>query len=144
MRLRDTTGNLLCIIESSVLLAARVGTVSSGTQEVGGNVVRVNQHMMNTSTSLFFDSSQGHMTRLNRGTGATDPAPHAVLLSRIDDGAECEVMEYLRTVQVERAMQQNLKQGVSPPESCNQAALPVFRIDAMCDASCVSFNKVVV
>ena len=138
MRLRDKSGDLLCIIESTAL----VSEGGKATGDTGNVLVRVNQHMMNTCTSLFFDASTGQMSRLsNRGvsdTAATSP-PLAVLLSRVDDSVDCGVIEHLREVQVERAMTNRSRQTQQPLQmpqgASNQVVLPVFRIDAICDAS---------
>jgi hypothetical protein len=109
IRLRDNSGEALCLIESVVALD-------------GAAVVQVKQHLVNTSSSLFFDPSTGQLTRL---TGSTDSGANsqlAVLLSRLDDCAECGALRQLRA-----------RRGERPGAAAGP--LPVFRIEAICDAN---------
>jgi hypothetical protein len=109
IRLRDSSGEALCLIESVVALESIA-------------VVQVKQHLVNTSSSLFFDPSTGQLTRL---TGSTDSGANsqlAVLLSRLDDCAECGALRQLRA-----------RRGERPGAAAGP--LPVFRIEAICDAN---------
>jgi hypothetical protein len=109
MRLRDSSGDALCLIESVVALD-------------GTAVVQVKQHLVNTSSSLFFDPSTGQLTRLTGSTDSGASSQLAVLLSRLDDCAECGALRQLRARRRERP-------------GAAAGPLPVFRIEAICDAN---------
>lgn len=126
MRLRDGSGEVLCVIESTVEQSVATGELSA-----------VRHRLVNTSSTLFFDSVTGQLVRaptaaaggqaLPTGAAAVTPSgptQYAMLLSRIDDPAvESPLLHHLRSQQ----QQQQSKNGRGNP-------LPVFRIETICDA----------
>lgn len=137
MRLRDSSGEMLCVIESAVELAA------------AGEIAAVHHRLVNTSSSLYFDNVTGQLVRAPStaltanadavGSASADgqplssvvstgPAQYAMLLSRIDDPAiECPLLQWLRSQQLQQQQQQQAKNGRANP-------LPIFRIETICDA----------
>jgi hypothetical protein len=109
MRLRDSSGDALCLIESVVALD-------------GTAVVQVKQHLVNTSSSLFFDPSTGQLTRLTGSPACAARSLVGVLVSRLDVGGGGGALR---------------PRGARRRERPGAAAgpLPVFRIEAICDAN---------
>ena len=135
MRLRDGSGEMLCVIESTV-------EQSAATDSAGGEITAVHHRLVNTSSTLFFDNVTGQLVRApsagipSPSSGAADgsvalssvssgPVQYAMLLSRIDDPAiESPLLTYLRAQQQQ---QQHSKPARASP-------LPMFRIETICDA----------
>jgi hypothetical protein len=125
MRARDTSGEVLCVVESAVLVQAGAEAAQ-----------QVRHHVVNTSATLFFDPSTGQMTRLVARPPAaapptaadaspTVPAGLSLLLTRIDDGVDCALLRHL---QAQRAASAVARPGAP-------STLPVFRIEAISDAN---------
>ncbi len=124
MRARDASGEVLCVVESAVLVQAGADAAQ-----------QVRHHVVNTSASLFFDPATGQMTRLvarppvtaappTADLGAAASAGLALLLTRIDDGVDCALLRHL---QAQRAASAVARPGAP-------STLPVFRVEAISDA----------
>lgn len=118
MRLRDASGEAMCVLESRVGVAA-----------ASGDIVAVRHCVVNTTSSLFFDPASGQMTRAPSAAVNTSvpvaPTQYAMLLARVDDASvDCPVLRHLRVQQA----------------AAGRAVLPTFRIETICDAQplCVS------
>lgn len=98
-----------------------------------GDISAVRHCVVNTTSSLFFDAVSGQMTRAPPPPPATAAASatasnnpsgparseYAILLARVDDAAvDCPLLRHLRLQQA----------------AAGRAALPIFRIETICDA----------
>ena len=125
MRLRDDSGEVLCVLESTVL----VGASSTSKTKAPEPIERVRHHLINTSSSILFDACSGQLTRLLvPAVSAQIPTPQpqpsvALLLSRIDDGVDSAVVRHMLSLHAERS--------TAAPRTA--PTLPCFRIDAICD-----------
>lgn len=119
MRLRDAEGGeAICLLES----VAQIG--SAGLQ-------RVQHHLVNTSSTLAFDSCTGQLTRIQPAIAESGGQQgFAVLMSRIDGAVHSPVLQQLRA---QRAAVLASKGGSAAGIGSSGAPLPAFRIDVICD-----------
>lgn len=136
MRLRDGTGEALCVIESNVLV------LNGGPAAQPNELQEVRHRLVNTTSSLYLDSSTGQLVRLQQSSAGAQPSGIAVpvprpsgqqqqqqfsmLLSRIDDGVDCAIVRAIAVSQ--------------RPGSTSSGNLPIFRIEAICDANPAAFE----
>lgn len=139
VRLRDGTGESLCVIESNVMVKLSGGTNSAATHEV----LEVRHRLVNTTSSLYLDSSTGQLVRLQQPVphshasappGASAQQQFSMLLSRIDDGVDSAVLRAIAEAQRTAAS----KNG----NGSTSGQLPVFRIESICDANSVAVEAV--
>lgn len=135
MRLRDASGDALCVVESNVLALIRSRRDTGGDNmlqppQPQWEVQEVRHRLVNTTSTLYLDSSTGQLVRLQQQqhsststTSSSSSASFSLLLSRIDDGVHSSLLGAI-------ALCSNNSSG-----KVGSAHLPAFRIEAICDAN---------
>ena len=109
-------------------------------------IVSVQHHLVNTASTLYFDSSTGGMVRVQQRqvqptvNASTEvqaqtqpPLRYACMLSRIDDDVDCPLFSQLTRAALIRATANGATTAAG-------SQLPTYRIESICDASLVAME----